>query len=277
VARRGARQVAAEDRPDDRRPRQATSPPRAATGRAAPAEGERWVEEPAPPHPGAAGRPPPARRRRPYSRQRVDEEVARQISAAVPHRRAGRVLERVAEAAIALEEDRPRDALRALRPVLAEASEAPAVRELAGLSLYRLGRWSEAVGHLEAFRRLSGSVDQHPVLADCYRALGRFAAADELWAELRRASPSAALVTEGRIVAAGALADQGQLGQAIRLLEGAPKPRRRPAEHHLRLWYALADLYERVGDTPRARELFSRVAAADPALADTAERLQALS
>jgi tetratricopeptide (TPR) repeat protein len=207
----------------------------------------------------------------------VDDEVARQIGATVPARRAARVLDRVAEAAVALEVDRPRDALRALRPVLAEASEAPAVRELAGLSLYRLGRWSEAVGHLEAFRRLSGSVEQHPVLADCYRALGRFAAVDELWDELRRASPSAALVTEGRIVAAGSLADQGHLRQAIRLLEAAPKPRRSPAEHHLRLWYALADLYERVGDAPRARELFGRVAAADPSLADTAERLQALS
>ena len=187
------------------------------------------------------------------------------------------MLDRVAEAAAALEDDRPRDALRALRPVLAETAEVPAVRELAGLSLYRLGRWSEAIGHLEAFRRLSGSVDQHPVLADCYRALGRFGAADELWGELRQASPSAALVTEGRIVAAGALADQGQLRQAIKLLEAAPKPRRNPAEHHLRLWYALADLYERVGETPRARELFARVAAADPTLADTAERLQALS
>ncbi|HEV3401604.1 MAG TPA: tetratricopeptide repeat protein [Acidimicrobiales bacterium] len=207
----------------------------------------------------------------------MDEDVARQIGAAVAPRRAGRALDQVAEAAAALEADRPRDALRALRPVLSEASDVAAVRELAGLALYRLGRWSEAVGHLEAFRRLSGSVDQHPVLADCYRALGRFAAADELWAELRSASPSAALVTEGRIVAAGALADQGHLHQAIKLLEAAPKPRRSPADHHLRLWYALADLYERVGDTPRARELFSRVATADPSLADTAERLQALS
>jgi tetratricopeptide (TPR) repeat protein len=203
--------------------------------------------------------------------------VARQIADAVSPRRSSRVLERVAEAAVAIEEDRPRDALRALRPVLAEAAEVAAVRELAGLSLYRLGRWSEAVGHLEAFRRLSGSLDQHPVLADCYRALGRFAAADELWAELRSVSPSAALVTEGRIVAAGALADQGELRQAIKLLEAAPKPRRNPAEHHLRLWYALADLYERVGDAPRARELFARVAAVDPSLADTAERLQGLS
>lgn len=151
------------------------------------------------------------------------------------------------------------------------------MRELAGVSLYQLGRWAEAAAHLEAFARLTSSVDRHPVLADCYRALGRYHRVEELWEELRRASPAADLVTEGRIVAAGALADQGHLSRAIALLErGQRKPRRSPAEHHLRLWYALADLYERVGDSVRARELFARVAAIDPSLADTAERLEAL-
>ena len=48
------------------------------------------------------------------------------------------------------------------------------------------------------------------------------------------------------------------------------------SEHHLRLWYALADLYERAGDLPRARELFDRVREHDAAFADVAERLAAL-
>jgi len=184
----------------------------------------------------------------------------------------------VADAATALDADRPRDALRLLRPILAPTANVALVRELAGLASYRLGKWAEAVEHLEAFRRLTSSTEQHPVLADAYRALGRYAAVDELWEELRSVSPAAPLVTEGRIVAAGALADQGKLRQAITLLErGVPKPGRSVGEHHLRLMYALADLHERVGDAPRARELFTRVAKADPSLADTAERLQALS
>ena len=200
------------------------------------------------------------------------------IAAAVGPRQARRVTDRVAEAAAALDADRPRDALRLLRPVLSPAADVAVVRELAGLASYRLGKWAEAVEHLEAFRRLSRSTEQHPVLADAYRALGRYATVDELWEELRSASPSAALVTEGRIVAAGALADQGRIRPAIALLErGAPKPRRSVGEHHLRLLYALADLHERVGDAPKARELFTRVAQADPSLADTAERLQGLS
>jgi hypothetical protein len=60
------------------------------------------------------------------------------------------------------------------------------------------------------------------------------------------------------------------------MLEAAARPTRRPRDHNLRLWYALADLYERAGDVPRARELFGRVAKADREFADVAERLAGL-
>ena len=110
------------------------------------------------------------------------------------------------------------------------------------------------------------------MLADCYRALGRHAKVAELWEELRAASPSAALVAEGRIVYAGSLADQGRLEDAIRVLEASKPPAKRPQPHHLRVTYALADLYERAGDLPKARQLFTIVAAADPELGDAGTR-----
>ena len=49
------------------------------------------------------------------------------------------------------------------------------------------GRASGAppIKQLEAFRLLTGSTEQHPVLADCYRALGEDDRVDELWGELR--------------------------------------------------------------------------------------------
>lgn len=156
------------------------------------------------------------------------------------------------------------------------APDVVSVRELHGLALYRLGRWKAAAAELEAFRALSGSTEQHPVLADCYRALGRHQRVEELWEELRAASPGADLVAEGRIVAAGSLADRGQVREAIALLEGARLPARQPREHHLRVAYALADLYERVGDVPRARRLFGLVAEHDPDLGDVSARLRAL-
>src|SRR5207249_1847774 len=83
-------------------------------------------------------------------------------------------------------------------------------------------------------------------LADCHRALGHWPEVAALWEELRAASPGAEVVTEGRIVAAGALADQGQVRAAIRLLRKGAEPSR-PKWFHPRLWYALADLYERAG------------------------------
>jgi tetratricopeptide (TPR) repeat protein len=184
---------------------------------------------------------------------------------------------KLGQAADAFERDHVADALRILKPLSKEAPNVPAVRELTGLAYYGTGQWALAAKELEAFRALGGSVEQHPVLADCYRALKRYKAVAELWEELREASPGAALVTEGRIVAAGALADQGDIQGAIKLLEKGPvRPSRSAALHHARLWYALADLYERAGDAPRARDLFARVVAAEPDLADAAERLATL-
>ena len=78
-----------------------------------------------------------------------------------------------------------------------------------------LGKWRVAAAELEAYRTLSGSVEHLPVLADCYRALRRHAKVAELWTELKAASPSAAVVAEGRIVIAGSLADRGDLRGAI--------------------------------------------------------------
>ena len=143
-----------------------------------------------------------------------------------------------------------------------------AARELYGLTLYRQGKWKPAIKELEAFRLLTGSTEQHPVLADCYRALGNRAMVDELWEELRAQSPSAELVTEGRIVVAGASPTPATCPPPSACSSRAGACPKRPQEHHLRRAYALADLYERAGDVARARELFSRLVAADPDFAD---------
>ena len=180
-------------------------------------------------------------------------------------------------AAKAFRAERFKDALPLLQRLARDAPDVADVRELHGLVLYRLGRFKAAMGELEYFRELSGSVEQHPVLADCHRALGRWADVDVLWLELGAASPSAELVTEGRLVLAGAKADRGELPAAIRVLEHGWRLPSRPRDHHLRRAYALADLYERAGRSPRARELFRWVETHDPRLADVSERVRALS
>jgi tetratricopeptide (TPR) repeat protein len=183
---------------------------------------------------------------------------------------------RLADATKAYERERYVEAQKILKPLAERAPGDAAVRELHGLTLYRLGRWKQAVGELEAFRSLTGSTEQHPVLADCYRALKRYRPMGELWDELRTASPSAELVAEGRIVMAGALGDRGQFGKAIELLDAALKSAKRLKPHHVRMLYVLADLVERAGDIPRARQLFRRVAQTDPEFADVQARLRSL-
>ncbi len=192
-------------------------------------------------------------------------------------RQVARLESGLAEATRAYERDRYREALALLRELARAAPAVPAVRELHGLALYRLGRWSQALRELSAFAELTGSFDQHPVIADCERALGRHDRVELVFAELRRAGVASDVLAEGRLVMAGSLADRGRLAEAIALLEPAAGRRvRRPLGRHVRQWYALGDLYERSGDLPRARELFRRVVEADAELSDAAERVAGL-
>ncbi len=178
----------------------------------------------------------------------------------------------------AFERGRFQDALRAIKPVADEAPAVADVRELAGLAAYRCGKWREAARHLKAFGELGDSTEHLPILMDCQRALHKPKKVAELWAELRQRSPEPDVLAEGRIVAAASLADGGDLNGAIAMLAtaGASKALRNPSERHLRQWYLLADLYERAGDVPRAREYFERVLRADPGAYDVADRLRGL-
>lgn len=244
------------------------------------------IEEPAP-KPGAPTATEPARQRDLATgregvpapgghRRTVPRAVVDELSTGAGPQRGAKLANRIADATYAYERERYQEARRILRTLTDEAPNSPAVRELNGLVLYRTGQWSAAANELERYRELGGSYDQHPVLADCYRAMRRYEDAEALWQDLREASPNGDLVAEGRIVAAGCRADQGDLAGAINLLEKALRRVKHPQERHLRQWYALADLYERAGDVPRARDLFNRVASADPESFDVRARLKAL-
>ena len=208
-------------------------------------------------------------------RHKVPGQVLEELNGAAGAGRGPKLAERLAEASHAYDRERYSEALRLVRPLVDAASTSAAVRELYGLTLYRMERWAQATKELYAYQALSGSYDQHPVLMDCFRAMHRYREVEELWDELRKASPSAEIVAEGRIVMAGSLADQGHLPAAIRLLEKT-RGVKKPHDHHVRQWYALADLFDRAGDIPRAHDLFNRVASVDPDAFDTRERLRAL-
>lgn len=291
VARRGARSLYSDD---DRGP-SASELWREAVARAEATKRtdqlpwqpeEQWIEE-APDEPKRKPKPQEAGARDLATgkegiatpgghRRKVPRPVLDELTAAAGITRGAKLANRISDASYAYQKERYQDARRILKVLVEEAPSSPAVRELYGLVLYRTGQWAAAVKQLEAFRQMTGSFDQHPVLADCYRALRRFDDAEQVWDELREASPSGDLVAEGRIVAAGCRADRGDLQAAVALLERSARRVARPQERHLRQWYALADLYERAGDVNRARDLFGRVAAADPEAFDVPSRLRAL-
>jgi hypothetical protein len=215
------------------------------------------------------------------TRKTLPPEIAAEIRkaadvATVQHRE--RLVEKAESAYGAYERARFQDALRAIKPVAEEAPGVAAVRELAGLASYRTGKWREAVRHLQAHAALSDSSEHLPVLMDCQRALRKPKKVADLWAELRQSSPEPDVLAEGRIVAAASLAESGDLQGAISMLAtaGASKALRNPSNRHIRQWYLLADLYERAGDVPRAREFFERVIRVDLEAYDVAERLTGL-
>ena len=223
---------------------------------------------------------PPSKNQRGRRRAALPEggpsPKAQQLEEAVGRRDGPRYRQRLERAEVAYEQGDYHKAWRALDGMAKDAPKVPEVRELTGLALYRLGRWELAARELEAFRELTGRIDLHPVLADCHRAQHRWADVDELWAELRASGASAAVLAEGRIVAAGALGDRGDYTEAVQLLSANFQRPRRPKEHHLRQAYALADLYEQAGEIPRARELFGWLRDQDELYVDVAERLASL-
>jgi tetratricopeptide (TPR) repeat protein len=273
VTRRGARQVTNPTALTD----EAKAYEKREFSRAARPEVDRWERDdrPAARKP-AAPRKTPKKGPPPRTKALPADVVAEVASAAANPRRAPMLQKRLADAARHLQHGREQEAVGILRALAQEVPEAASVRELYGQALYGLGRYKQAAAELEAFIELTHGTEQHPMLADCYRALGRHKKVHELWAELRESSPSPDIVAEGRIVTAGSLADQGKLSDAVKLLEAAPPVRGRVAERHMRTWYALADLYERSGELSKGRALFTRVVQHDSDFADAADRLHAL-
>ena len=99
---------------------------------------------------------------------------------------------------------------------------AASVRELHGLRSTAWSAGKEAAAELEAFARPDRRDGPAPGAGRLLSGPRPYDDVDELWNELNEASPSAELMAEGRIVAAGSLADRGRLQDAIALLEKAP-------------------------------------------------------
>jgi len=206
----------------------------------------------------------------------VDPEVSAELVDALGKQRGVRLAERLAQASEALDRERFQESRRLAAAIAKEAPTVAAAHEILGLSNYRLGRYKQAVAALQTAQDLHAEPALLPVIADCQRAQGRWAAVEQVWNEIKASSPSHDVMAEGRIVAAGARADQGDLRGALEIMEPATKRPKAVREFHLRQWYVLGDLYDRVGDPIAARRWFATVAEFDDDYADVSSRLRAL-
>ncbi len=137
------------------------------------------------------------------------------------------------------------------------------VREAAGLACYQTQRFAEALAELRTARRLTGSHEHLPVMADCERGLGRPERALAMATSPEAATLDQAGRIEMRIVAAGARQDLGQAEAAVVTLQVPELDSRTNAPWLARLQSAYADALYAVGRDQEGRQWLERAAASD--------------
>ncbi|MFJ5553562.1 hypothetical protein [Streptomyces sp. NPDC093225] len=172
-----------------------------------------------------------------------------------------------------IDED-PEQAYAYSRIALRLASRVAAVREAAGFAAYASQKYSEALAEFRAARRMTGSVELWPVMADCERGLGRPERALAMAGEPEVQKLDKAGQVEMRLVAAGARRDMGQLDAAIVTLQSPELASNSVQAWTPRLRYAYADALLAAGREDEAREWFAKALEADKdGTTDASDRL----
>jgi len=194
----------------------------------------------------------------------------------LPEKLAARVARHLVAAGRLMDED-PETAYSHTLAARARAARVAVVREAAGEAAYAAGHFAEALSELRAAKRMNGSTDYLPVMADCERALGRPQRALEVAKSPGVSKLSTDQQVEMTIVEAGARADLGEMDSALRTLENAPLKSIAREPWVARLRYAYADLLVKAGRPDEALEWFHRTAAIDSTeITDAAERVEEL-
>lgn len=142
------------------------------------------------------------------------------------------------------------------------ASSSPTIRELLGLTAYRMGKWEEALRELRAFRRIEGDTTHLAVEMDCLRALGRQRDVPKVWEIFRERGASKGAEVELRVVYGAHLLDEGDAAAAWKVTN----PGRIAADAHendLRQWYVASRAALALGDAGTARRLLDAIETRD--------------
>lgn len=204
----------------------------------------------------------------------LDDEVRSELST-LSGGAAGAVARHLVMAGRLLDDD-PAAAYQHALAARRRAARVGVVREAAGVTAYRAGKYAEALAELRAARRITGSAQYLPMMADCERGLGRPRRALDLASDPAVAGLDIAGRVEMLIVAAGARRDLGQPDAAAVSLQ-VPELRSRTRQPWVaRLRYAYADVLVELGRLQEARRWFAKAAEVDAEETDALERLQQL-
>ena len=195
----------------------------------------------------------------------LDNSVRRDLRSLTPEN-AELVARHLVSAGMLIDEE-PARALAHAQAARSTASRLAVVREAVGVSAYAAGEWALALSELRAVRRMTGSWEHLPLLADCERALGRPRKAIDLAAEAL-AGPGAkdideATAVELAIVVSGARRDLGEGPAAVVALQGRLLDASDGKPWTVRLWYAYAEALLAAGRVDEARDRFRAVASLD--------------
>ncbi|WP_218956754.1 tetratricopeptide repeat protein [Streptomyces sp. UH6] len=205
----------------------------------------------------------------------LDKDVKQELQS-LPKTLAEDVARNLVMVARLIDED-PEGAYGYSRVALRLASRVAAVREAAGFAAYANQKFSEALAEFRAARRMTGTVDLWPVMADCERGLGRPEKALEMAgaAEVHRLDKAGQV--EMRLVAAGARRDMEQLDAAIVTLQSPELASSAVHPWTARLRYAYADALLEAGREAEAREWFAKAVESDrDGSTDASDRLAEL-
>jgi tetratricopeptide (TPR) repeat protein len=207
--------------------------------------------------------------------QEIDPSVRQELMS-LPKTLAEDVARNLVMVARLLDEDSER-AYAYSRVALRLASRVAAVREAAGFASYASERYAEALAEFRASRRMTGTVDLWPVMADCERGLGRPERALEMAGAPEVHKLDRAGQVEMRLVAAGARQDLGQAEAAVVTLQSPELASSAVHPWTARLRYAYADALLSVGREAEARDWFAKALEADQGgTTDASDRLAQL-
>lgn len=217
---------------------------------------------------GSLVRPAAARGETPRSPEIPDDVLASQLDPGARSRlrtlskdNADGVARHLVMAGRLIEED-PELAYEHAQAAVRRAGRVDVVREAAAITAYRTARWAEALREFRTVRRLNGSEEHLPLIADCERGLGRPDRALAVAQEDAARTLAAPLQIELAMVVAGARLDLGDPEAALAVLS-SPLVRGATGELADRVTEARAEVLEAAGRGAEASKLRATLAQAD--------------